>query len=114
MKNLPANLTPNERKAILEFAKLLRQKLGSIVKEVVLFGSKVRDNSRKDSDVDILIVLNKLSWEVKKTISGIAAQENIKYEVLISTIRYAVDTWENPVIKYSPFGKAVRNEGIRI
>ena len=114
IKNLESlsTLTPKERKAISGFVKLIRQKLGSTVKEIILFGSKVRKNSESDSDIDILIVLNALSWEIKKTISELAAQENMKHNVLISTIRYNVEAWENPVIKSSPFGTAVRNEGI--
>lgn len=113
IKNLQ-KLAPNEKEAILEFVTLLRQKLGTIIKEIVLFGSKVRGSSVTDSDIDILIVLTKLSWEIKKTISELAAQENMKYEVVISTIRYHINTWENPIIMSSPFGKIVRDEGIRL
>jgi len=105
-------LTPNEKEAISDFVRALRERMGSIVREIILFGSKVSGNSEKDSDIDILIVLNSLSWEIKKTISELAAQENIKHNVLISTIRYHADTWENPTIKISPFGRIVRNEGI--
>lgn len=79
-----------------------------------MFGSKVRGNDNKDSDIDILIVLNNLTWEIKKSISELAAQENIKHNVLFSTIRYDADTWNDPVIKLSPFGKAVREEGVRL
>jgi len=114
IKNLEnlSTLKPNEKKAICEFTKLIREKYRTIIKEIILFGSKVREDSEKDSDIDILIVLNTSSWEIKKTISELAAQENIKYNVLISTVRYDAETWENPVIKVSPFATTVRNEGI--
>lgn len=105
-------LTSDEKDAVLEFSELLRQKLGSLVKEIILFGSKVRGDSKKDSDIDVLIVLNKLSWKIKKTVSELAAEENIKHNVFISTIRYDIDMWENPVIKASPFGMSVKSEGI--
>jgi hypothetical protein len=42
----------------------------------------------------------------------LAAEENIKHNVVITTIRYDVDTWENPVIKASPFAMSVKGEGI--
>ena len=105
-------LTPEERAAISEFTELLRNRFPTLIKEVILFGSKVRGDSKRDSDIDILIVLTSLSWDIKKTISELAAQENIKHNVLISTVRYDSETWENPVIKASPFGSAVRREGI--
>jgi hypothetical protein len=53
-----------------------------------------------------------MSWEIKKSISELVAEENLKHNVLISTVRYDVTTWENPVVKASPFGKSVREEGI--
>ena len=105
-------LTTEERAAVLEFTRTVRKKFGPAVKEIILFGSKVRGNSHKESDIDILIVLTSLSWEIKKSISELAAETNLKYNVLISTIRYDKSRWDNPVIKASPFGRTVREEGI--
>ncbi len=105
-------LTNEEKTAVLEFASLTRKRFGSAVKEIILFGSKVRGDSEKASDIDILIVLANLSWEIKKTISELAADENLKHNVLISTVRYDASAWDNPVIKASPFGKSVREEGV--
>lgn len=48
----------------------------------------------------------------KKSISELAAEENLKHDVLISTIRYDVSTWENPAVKSSPFIMAVKEEEI--
>ncbi len=105
-------LTAEERTAVLELASTVRKRFGSEVNEIILFGSKVRGNSDRESDIDILIVIKSLSWETKKSISELAAETNLKYDVLISTIRYDESTWDNPVIKASPFGKIVREEGI--
>lgn len=105
-------LKTEERNAVLEFADLLRERFGFLIKELILFGSKARGESDKESDIDILIVLTNLSWEIKKSISELAAEENLKHDVLISTIRYDTATWESPIIKASPFGKSVREEGI--
>lgn len=105
-------LTSEERDAILEFAGLLRERFGSLIKEIILFGSKVKGSGEKDSDIDILIVLEHLSWEIKKSISELAAEENLKHNMLISTVRYDEAAWENPIVKASPFGKSVREDGI--
>ncbi len=105
-------LTDEERAAVLEFASIIRQRFGAAVQDIILFGSKVRGNSDKESDMDILIVLTNLSWEIKKTISELAAETNLKYNVVISTIRYDKSRWDSPVIKASPFGRTVREEGI--
>ena len=113
-KNLEdiATLTPDEREAIKEFSRLLREQLGTTVKEIILFGSKARGDSEKYSDIDILIVLDEVSWDIKKAISELAAEENIRHNVLISTIRYDIDIWAMPAIQASPFVMAVKREGI--
>src|SRR3990172_1982348 len=105
-------LTQEERAAVTEFAELIRKRFGSMIKEIILFGSKVRGKSEKESDIDILLVLSSLSWEIKKSISEQAAEENMKHNVLISTVRYDSSTWDDPVIKASPFAKTVRREGV--
>ncbi|GFP28274.1 uncharacterized protein HKBW3S33_01689 [Candidatus Hakubella thermalkaliphila] len=105
-------LKTEERNAVLEFADLLRERFGFLIKELILFGSKARGESDQESDIDILIVLTNLSWEIKKSISELAAEENLKHNVLISTIRYDTATWESPLIKASPFAKSIREEGI--
>lgn len=105
-------LTIEERRAISEFVQLLKERFGSIIKDIILFGSKARGESDKYSDIDILIVLAKTSWEIKKGISELAAQENLKHNVIISTVRYDSATWDNPAVKISPFAKAVREEGV--
>lgn len=107
-----ACLTTDEQRAVREFAQVLRSTYGHIIKEIILFGSKARGDRRQESDIDILIVLTNVSFQIKKTISELAAKENLKHNVLISTIRYDAATWESPVISRSPFGQTVRNEGI--
>ena len=74
-------LTTGERVAVLEFASAVRKRFGSAVKEIILFGSRGRGTGDKESDIDILIVLTSLSWEIKKTISELAAETNLKEEV---------------------------------
>jgi predicted nucleotidyltransferase len=109
-----STLAQNERDAVSEFASLLRSRFGSGIRDIILFGSKVRGEGEEFSDIDILIVLTRLTWAIKKVISELAAEENIKYNVLISTVRYDVDTWEKPAIKMLPFAAAVRREGVRL
>jgi predicted nucleotidyltransferase len=107
-----SGMRTEERNAVLEFAERLKNRYGSIIQEIILFGSKVMGEGDKESDIDILIVPKNLSWEIKKSISELAAEEYLIYNVLISTIKYDVKTWESPVVKASPFGKSVREEGI--
>lgn len=107
-----SHLSAEKRIAVNEFADRLRARLGPLVREIILFGSKVRGDAEKYSDMDVLIVLSNLSWDLKKAISELAAEENSRHDVLISTIRYDVSTWDDPVVKSSPFARNVRREGV--
>jgi len=104
----------NEQKAVSEFADRIRSELGTTVKDIILFGSRARGEGDEHSDLDIMIVIDGLSWDIKCRISDIAAEENIKHHVVISTVRYKCSDWNNPVIQGSPFAIAVNREGIRL
>lgn len=101
-----------EQRAVMEFTNRLRSLLGTVVKEVIVFGSKSRGKGNPDSDIDVLVVLQRVSWKTKKAISGLASEVNLKYDVLISTIRYSAKSWADPKVKATPFCQVVRNEGI--
>lgn len=108
------SLQANEQSAVIEFTRRVREALGPLVEDIILFGSRARDEGDEYSDIDILLVLNQLSWDIKCKISDIAAEENLKYNVVISTVRYNRKDWINPVIQGSPFALAVKNEGISL
>lgn len=54
-------LSKKEQGAILYFKKELLEKSGNEVKEIRLFGSKARGDWRKDSDIDVLVILSRLA-----------------------------------------------------
>jgi len=99
-QNNLSRLTIDERDAVLEFVSRLRALFGQRIREIILFGSKARGQSEGFSDIDILIVLDKISIQIKKAISELAAEQNIKHDVLISTIRYGTATWEIPLFRH--------------
>ena len=98
-----AKLAANEEQAVVEFTSRLRSLFGTAVKEVIIFGSKSRGEGGTDSDIDVLVVLQRVSWKTKKAVSALAAEANLKYNVLISTIRFSARTWADPKVKATPF-----------
>ena len=50
------HLTPHERDVLAEFLSRLQERCGDRIAHVWLFGSKVRGDFDKESDVDLLIV----------------------------------------------------------
>ncbi len=63
---------------------LLSEKLGSNLKEVILFGSQAYGGATVDSDYDFLIILKETpDWRLKRQISAYCYDLDLKYETLL-------------------------------
>jgi predicted nucleotidyltransferase len=51
---------------------------------VVLFGSKARGESKPDSDLDVLVVVDSDDWREHKQIRYLAADISLRYDVDLS------------------------------
>jgi predicted nucleotidyltransferase len=67
--------------ATLELKKQLLQRFGTRLEKIYLYGSRVRGDYQVDSDVDVAIFLNALSFD----------QEKITKEILVCTYRLLMD-----------------------
>jgi len=68
----------------VELKQMLSEKLAGNLKEVILFGSQVYGDATDDSDYDFLIILeNTPDWKLKRKISEMCYQLDLKYESFI-------------------------------
>lgn len=81
--------------------------------KVILYGSRARGTGRKDSDWDILVLLNKLTVTSKDEQQIRHKLYNIELETgeSISTFVYSINDW-NTKLSVTPFYYNVQNEGI--
>ena len=77
------------KRALMDFKKKLLSALGDDILVLKLFGSQARGDFRKDSDIDVLIVLNSLSRKKKDFIMDLTTQILLEYGVDISPIIYS-------------------------
>jgi predicted nucleotidyltransferase len=92
-KTRPA-LTPNERKAVREFVRTVQLAYGDKIQRAALFGSKVRGDDTKYSDVDILLITTDEKWRFRQPMSVILSDIALKYDVALDVRVISAKRWE--------------------
>jgi predicted nucleotidyltransferase len=105
-------LSDKEKKAIQE----LRSKLSKSYEifDFRVFGSKVRGNDMTDSDIDIMILLEKIDPEIESEIDDMIFEINLKYDCLINTVFFSRVELDDGPYSESPIYKKAMNEGIKL
>lgn len=105
------DLRPNERLAIREATKALRQ--GLPVSQIILFGSKARGDSEEDSDVDLLLLTSRrLEWEEEKNVLRILSPIQEKFDVYFGTIEISEEEWYHGIYQVMPLRTEVERDGV--
>ncbi|MFH1890378.1 MAG: nucleotidyltransferase domain-containing protein [Candidatus Kuenenbacteria bacterium] len=114
ISKLLLKLNKQERKAVKEFKKELNKELGEQIVEIKLFGSKARGNSRKESDIDILVVIKDDSEKNKDKIFDIVQNVLLEYEVLLSPVIFNKEEYDSLNKIPTIFMQNIKFEGVRI
>lgn len=94
------------------FLQRLYRAHGTLVEQVVLFGSKARGDSGPDSDIDLLIIVEEESWPLRNAISDIASGVSLEYGVLIGPRVIGRERWERMAWERFSLYENVAREGI--
>lgn len=98
---------------LLELKKELKRLYSARLSDVILYGSFARGEGTKDSDIDIMVLLDGKvdSWqEIDRTIDLIT-EINLKYDILISLLPIAKEDYYHLNM---PIILSIRSEGIVI
>jgi uncharacterized protein len=88
------NLAPREKKAVREFVRTVRLSYGDKIQRAALFGSKVRGDDTKYSDVDILLITTDDQWRFRQPMSVILSDIALKYDVALDVRVISAKRWE--------------------
>jgi len=112
MKQANEHLSPDEKKAIEVFVKRLLVELGQDVTDVRLFGSKARGEAGSDSDLDVLVLVQRPDYALKHAILWLAAEVSLAYNVLLSPRVVPLTAWQEMVEADTLFYRTICTEGI--
>jgi predicted nucleotidyltransferase len=96
---------------------MIRQKVNELdnTAEVILYGSRAKGESKRDSDWDVMILLNRkyVGKKVEQTFRLHLLDIELEIGVPVSVFVYSKSEWEG---KYSitPLFKSIKKEGILI
>jgi len=102
----------NRDEALNCFVSNIKKHLGSRLKRIILFGSRARGDENPDSDYDFLIVLDRISNEIKDCIDTIAGEVFYEYSKPISAFAMSEERYINE--KFNPFLMNIYREGINL
>lgn len=89
-----------------------RKRLGTNLKQVILFGSRARGDNVPDSDYDCLMVLDEISPATKDAIDDMAGEVLYRYNVVLSI--FPISEKKHYERIYDPFLMNIRKEGITL
>lgn len=88
--------------------------LGDNLKDIILFGSQLSDDTWNDSDYDILIIVkDKADWKLERKISDICYEIDLKYNIITDTHILSENELNTPRGRQPIFLNAI-NQGYHI
>ena len=105
-------MTERDRKILEDLKERLERGVGSV--SIALFGSRARGDYAPDSDMDVLVLVEKANPSVETMVSESAWEVGIENGVVIVPVVYSQDEWENGPERSSLLALAVKSEGVSV
>ena len=93
----------------LFFSNKIRKKLSSNIKNIVLFGSRARNDYNEGADYDFLIILKNKTPDIIDEIRDIEVDFLNEFDILSSALIFNEEEWEKS--KRLPIGLNIMREG---
>jgi predicted nucleotidyltransferase len=114
MKNIEQlKLKDNERVALQELKRRLLERFKKA--EIILYGSKARGDYDRESDIDLLILIDsEVNSMIEGVITDITYDIELKYDVVFGTFIENKSFWDSPLANAMPLHWNVDREGVQV
>ncbi len=107
-------LKQHEYEAVDEFFQRLLQIDGIKTDAAWLFGSKARGDFDADSDIDLLVVLERVDWKRKERIRMTDSRVSLEHDVLLNTHILSRERWEEMARYQATLWREVQRDGVSL
>ena len=105
-------ILPNEKKALDDLKARLHKKYALL--DFKVYGSKARGFDTPDSDLDVMLVIDKLTPLVESEIDDLIFEINLEYDCLITALFFDQEELESGPLSASPIYKKILREGVHL
>lgn len=99
-----------------ETARELKKRLAKVVAlaDLKVFGSRARENSDDDSDLDVFVEVEQLDRQIKKAIRDVVWEVGFERSIYISPLIFTREEVERTPLRSSAIVRNIAAEGITI
>jgi predicted nucleotidyltransferase len=106
-------LSEREQKIVREFKRMVQAAFPEA--EMILYGSAARGEMTQDSDIDLLVVLDrKVNTAIEEKIYDLAYDLDLEHGVMLGVLVEPREFWESDLARAMPLKQNVDREGIKI
>ncbi len=105
-----ARLAEDDRQAVVRFRHELRALLGPRLRDLRLYGSKVRGDDHDESDIDMLVLVDSYDGTLGRAISDLA----YSIDTWLAPNVVAFDAYHAPSSRVTGFYQELRKESVKL
>ena len=111
-KEFALRTTPEQRRAVLDFAQQARKAKGERILKIILIGSVARGDFGPDSDVDIVVVAESVDTDFKCEVWDIGARASLAHSVVLNVHIYSRTRWVKMRQEKNALWRNIERDGI--
>jgi len=106
------HLSDQERHMVDDFLERLHARFDGELVSAILFGSRARGDAARDSDMDVVVILEDAPREIQRDVRDIATEVWLEHGIYLSTRVSSVAHWQELEKLQTAFYRNVLRDGI--